>query len=263
LVSFDRPATDCMVVIVRTGWFGRDILYNAVLEYMSTDDPCFKPGPSFVHGVACLAVPNQCPLNGIRIRATGSQEEWLIISEITFETLMWEKSRWSGDVVVQTDGGLALALNLTVWTSFGTQSFQNIELAFNGNSDDFCWSSRAMFAGDCITAVHSGGSNLTIRSISVITGRQGRSSQEETGGEDFLEEGVVEVSETSAWDQETGRVECNWVKVADFRNGCAEGLIPAGFQVASFQIRCTGSQMNWLKIRHIQLRGGIEQLTVA
>eukprot|EP00960_Hanusia_phi_P032794 750076-Hanusia_phi.AAC.6 len=42
-----------------------------------------------------------------------------------------------------------------------------------------------------------------------------------------------------------------------------QGLIPAGFQVASFQIRCTGSQMNWLKIRHIQLRGGIEQLTVA
>ena len=60
--------------------------------------------------------------------------------------------------------------------------------------------------------------------------------------------------------------------MSEFRNGCAEvgrwfrspccfldfpqGKIPAGFQLASFQIRCTSNQMNWLKIRRIELVGG-------
>ena len=108
LVTFDRPVTDCIVVVVRTGYFGRDILYHAVLEYMSTEDSCFQPGPSFVHGSACLIVPNKCPLTAIRVRATGSQEEWLIVSEITCETVMWERSRWSSEVAVTSVSSLPL-----------------------------------------------------------------------------------------------------------------------------------------------------------
>eukprot|EP00960_Hanusia_phi_P032793 750076-Hanusia_phi.AAC.5 len=103
---------------------------------------------------------------------------------------------------------------MTVWTSFGTQSFQNIELVSlrsckstsksNGLpgfqrqlrrlllelSSDVCWRlhHRSAFWGkqpdDPIDLRHHR-----------APGAPGRSSQEETGGEDFLEEGVVEVSE--------------------------------------------------------------------
>ncbi len=120
----------------------------------------------------------------------------------------------------------------TISTSLGTfrPLFLWPELAYDGDPETFFWSSAKLKAGDYFT--------LTLRSA-----KSGK-VKVATGGKvgpfpDHLENGVLEASADAK----------TWTTVADFKDGTAEGEVPAG--TTSLRIRVTKGQESWFTLGEI------------
>jgi hexosaminidase len=122
----------------------------------------------------------------------------------------------------------------TIETSLGTfrPLFLWPELAYDGDPETFFWSAAKVKEGDHFT--------LTLRAavagkVKVVTG-------DKIGPfPDHLESGVLEASPDAK----------TWTKVAEFKDGKAEGAVPAG--TTSLRIRVTKAQESWFTIGEIVL----------
>jgi hexosaminidase len=122
----------------------------------------------------------------------------------------------------------------TIETSLGTfrKEFLWPELAYDGDPETFFWSSQGVKAGDHFT--------LTLRAavsgkVKVVTG-------DKVGPfTDKLDHGLIEASSDGS----------RWTEVADFKDGRAEGMVPAG--TTSLRIRATKPQAHWFTIGEIEL----------
>lgn len=120
-----------------------------------------------------------------------------------------------------------------VETSLGIYQDHWPELAFDGKEDTFFWADRALREGDTLSvtfAVPRAGR------VKVVTG--GKASQ----NGDRLAAGVLEAKGKDG----------EWRKVAEFRDGVAEGELSEG--TAAIRLRVTGGQNEWLIVHEIQVR---------
>ncbi|MBN8456276.1 MAG: family 20 glycosylhydrolase [Verrucomicrobia bacterium] len=122
----------------------------------------------------------------------------------------------------------------TVETSIGTYQDHWPELAFDGSPDTFFWADRELRAGDHFT-LHLKAATAAETSVSITTGGPAGKNG------DRLESGVLEASANGS----------AWTKVADFKDGVAEGKVPAG--TAHLRIKVTAPQKNWLIIHEIRI----------
>ena len=122
----------------------------------------------------------------------------------------------------------------TVETSLGT--FRSLflwpELAYDGDPETFFWSAAKVKEGD----------HFTLRLRAAANGK----GKVVTGGKigpfaDHLENGVLEASADGK----------TWTAVANFKEGTAEGTVPAG--TTSLRIRVTKAQEAWFTIGEIVL----------
>jgi hexosaminidase len=119
-----------------------------------------------------------------------------------------------------------------VETSLGTYQEHWAELAFDGRADTFFWADRALREGDHLTLTFPA-ALAAPTPVQVATG----GSASRTG--DRLDAGLLEVS-----------VDGNtWSKLADFADGKAAGIAPAGSR--SLRVRVTKAQTSWLIIHEI------------
>ncbi|WP_052573060.1 family 20 glycosylhydrolase [Haloferula sp. BvORR071] len=118
----------------------------------------------------------------------------------------------------------------TITTSLGAYQDHWPEFAYDGKPGTFFWADRALKADDHVTlkfrAAVSG-------KAKVVTG--GPASQ----NGDKLAGGVLEASSDGS----------QWTQVAEFKDGSAEGALPAG--TTGLRIRVTKPQENWLIIHEI------------
>jgi len=117
-----------------------------------------------------------------------------------------------------------------VTTSLGIYQDHSPEFAYDGKPDTFFWADSALKVDDHVT--------LTFRAAvsgkaKVVTG--GKASQ----NGDKLGSGVLEASADGK----------SWTQVAEFKDGSAEGALPAG--TTSLRVRVTKPQENWLIIHEI------------
>jgi hexosaminidase len=118
----------------------------------------------------------------------------------------------------------------TVTTSLGSYQDHGPEFAYDGKPDTFFWADRALKADDHVTFTFRAA--LTGK-VKVVTG--GKASQ----NGDKLASGVLEASADGT----------KWTEVAEFKEGSAEGALPAG--TTSLRVRVTKPQENWLIIHEV------------
>lgn len=120
----------------------------------------------------------------------------------------------------------------TVETSIDTfrSEFLWPELAYDGDPETFFWSSAGVKAGDHFTLTHR----------AAISGKVRVATGDKVGPfTDKLDSGVLEASSNGS----------EWTEIATFKDGAAEGSVPAG--ATGIRIRVTKPQDHWFTIGEI------------